>query len=350
VRYTIGYDFIKATPENAMLAQVGKGHENSYNAFAQLKHSWKSLILNAGLRYDHKVRFDNSRVNELSPRLALIYLRPKWNVKLSYSKSFVDAPYFYQKINQFMPLLQDNTAYDGEFSPLHPETLHSYQLTFAGSQWMKGLDFELNFFHNTASELIFTNILGYDNSGKNKTIGAEIMAGYKRGRLTANFNATWIHTLKSSIYFLKILPYNIDHNNSTPAIMANLTTGWQTTKNLRLYAKASFQGKQTTYNMSYAAYSQIYGIIELYEETDDEEYKQELALLMIDILQNRLVSSQDLSSRIIFDLGGEYRIGKVSLGLDLHNLFNIKYNQSGMNTGLVPQRGRWFMASLGYQF
>ena len=354
VRYTIGYDFIRATPENAMLAQVGKGHENSYNAFAQLKHSWKSFILNAGLRYDHKVRFDNSRLNELSPRLALIYVGRKWNVKLSYSKSFVDAPYLYQKINQFMPVLQGSSADDAdleEFEPLHPETLHSTQFTFAGTQWLKGLDFELNFFHNRAEELIFSHILGYGNGGKNKTVGVELMAGYKRGRLMANFNATWIRTLKSSVKLSDFLDYAIDDNNSTPSIMANLVTGWQATKNLRLFAKATFQGKQRAYNVSVTTLSQIFGITELFytEAAGDEQYQYELAMRMLDLIQNELVSSQEIDPRIVFDLGAQYRLGKLSFGLDIHNLFNKKYNQSGMDTGLVPQRGRWFLATVGVQ-
>ena len=71
---------------------------------------------------------------------------------------------------------------------------------------------------------------------------------------------------------------------------------------------------------------------------------------MIDLLDNKLVSSQDINPRIVFDLGAEYRLGKLSFGLNIHNLFNKKYNQSGMDTGLVPQRGLWFLASVGYEF
>ena len=352
VRYTIGYDFVNTTPENHLLSEVGKGDESSYNAFLQLKHHWQSFIFNAGLRYDHKVRFDNSRVNELSPRLALIYIKPKWNVKLSYSKAFVDAPYLYQKINQFMLLMQNDTADDSEqlqFTPLHPETLHSYQFTFAGTQWLKNLDFELNFFYNRAEELIYSNILNYENGGKNKTIGAELMAGYKHGRLTANFNATWIRTLKSSVKVSEIFAYNIDHNNSIPTIMANLVMGWQTTKDLRIHGKAAFQGNQQTYNVSFSKLSQLYELTELYEDAvDNEQYQTELALMMQDILENKLVSSMDIGSRIVFDLGAEYRIGKVSLGVDIHNLLNKKYNQSGMDTGLVPQRGRWVLGTIAF--
>ncbi len=353
VNYNIVYDFTKTTPANPLLAEVGKGSENNYNAFLQLKHRWNSFIFNAGLRYDHKVRFDYSRVNELSPRLALIYVRPKWNVKLSYSKSFVDAPYLYQKINQFVPILKGKTKDSEEsFDHLQPETLNSYQFTFAGTQWLKGLDFELNFFHNRAQELIFTYILDYENSGKNKTIGVELMAGYKIGKLTTNFNATWIHTLKSSVYIFKYISKDIDDNNSTPAIMANLVAGLQATKALRLYGKAAFQGKQSTYNLSYATFQQIYGVLSLIEEDPitSQSRAEELTQQLINLIDNKLLSRQDMSSSIIFDLGAEYRLGNVSLGLDIHNLFNKKYYRSGMNTGLVPQRGRWFMGTISYEF
>ena len=238
------------------------------------------------------------------------------------------------------------------YEHLHPETLHSYQLTFSGTQWLKGLDFELNAFYNRAEELIFSHILGYGNGGMDKTIGVEMMAGYKKGRLTANLNATWIRTLKSSVKISELFHYDINHNNSIPSIMANLVTGWQATKNLRVFAKASFQGEQSTYNVSVTTLSQIYGIAELLitDAVDDEQYRQELTKLMIDLLDNKLVSSQDINPRIVFDLGAEYRLGKLSFGLNIHNLFNKKYNQSGMDTGLVPQRGLWFLASVGYEF
>ena len=67
-------------------------------------------------------------------------------------------------------------------------------------------------------------------------------------------------------------------------------------------------------------------------------------------INERLVSVQPISSRLVLSLGGEYHIGKVSLGLDIHNVLNKKYNQSGMNTGLVPQRGRWILGTIGYEF
>ncbi len=89
----IGYDYDYETSERPEMKTWCLGHENSANVALQLKHQWHSLILNAGLRFDHKHRIDNTNVNEWSPRIALILLRPTWNMKLSYSKSFVDFPY-----------------------------------------------------------------------------------------------------------------------------------------------------------------------------------------------------------------------------------------------------------------
>ena len=105
VRYALGYNYENVAPENPMIPEHGKGHENSYNAFLQLKHQWRSLIFNAGLRYDHKKRVDDRTLNEFSPRVALILMKPKWNLKLSYSKSFVDAPYLYRKTDELLPVL-----------------------------------------------------------------------------------------------------------------------------------------------------------------------------------------------------------------------------------------------------
>ena len=91
---------------------------------------------------DYKSRFDDSKVNELSPRIALILLQPKWNLKLSYSKSFVDAPYIYRKANIIsVMMIVDNPKYVESISP---ERVHSFQLTFGGNNWIKGLNFEIN--------------------------------------------------------------------------------------------------------------------------------------------------------------------------------------------------------------
>jgi iron complex outermembrane receptor protein len=54
-----------------------------------------------------------------------------------------------------------------------------------------------------------------------------------------------------------------------------------------------------------------------------------------------------MPARVIINLGGEYTLGPVTLGLNIHNLLNTSYDRSGINTNLIPQQGRWLMATVG---
>ena len=156
-RYQIDYDFGKTTVDNPNILQAGQGSENNADVYLQLKHQWRSLILNAGLRYDYKSRFDDTKANELSPRIALILLQPK----------------------------------PKNVESISPERVHSFQLTFGGNNWIKGLNFEINGFYNRANDLIMTHLLLYKNASKNETCGVELMASYKQPKFTADFNLTW---------------------------------------------------------------------------------------------------------------------------------------------------------------
>ena len=137
-RYVFGYNFTKTLPETVPIHELGKGHENNANAYLQLKHHWGPVIFNAGLRFDYKSRYDSTHIHEFSPRVALIYVKPKWNVKLSYSKSYIDAPYLYRKSNLFLAAFANLTNLT---EMIEPEKLNSYQVSFGATQWIKGLDF-----------------------------------------------------------------------------------------------------------------------------------------------------------------------------------------------------------------
>ena len=196
IRYQIGYDFEQTFFEDPLLRNAGKGSENSGNAYLQIKHQWRSLILNAGLRYDYKDRYDDTHVNEFSPRVALILLRPKWSTRLSYSKSFVDAPYIYRKANLLSTLMSGGDADDARI--LSPERVHSWQLSFAATNWVRGLNVEVNGFYNSAEDLIMTHIIDYENVSKNQTAGVELMASYEPSRrLSCHANLTWTQALNS---------------------------------------------------------------------------------------------------------------------------------------------------------
>ena len=354
IRYQIGYDFEQTFNEDPLTRNEGKGRENGGDLYLQLKHQWRSLILNAGLRFDYKSQYDGTKIRELSPRVALILLRPKWNVKLSYSKSFVDAPYIYRKANVMSALMSGEPA--DEAVRLSPERVHSFQLSFAGSNWVKGLNFEVNGFYNRATDLIMTHITEYKNASKNQTCGVELMTSYKLPRFTADFNLTWIHTFKSNIMRFGLpaildeyYSTDIDANNNTPAIMSNLVLAWQANKHLRLHTHVLFEGKQTSYNANLVELVHTISALELYQQYMAEGKRAEAGAAMQSAVEaaRGVIMHKDMPARAIVDIGGEYTLGPVTFGLNVHNLLGTRYYRSGMNTNVIPQQGRWFLASIG---
>ena len=345
MRYTLGYEFTSSIPEIYRIAELGKGNENSYNAFLQLKHQWGPLILNAGLRYDYKQHNSSSDINELSPRVALILVQPKWNVKLSYSKSFVDAPYLYRKTNAFLTTF--NSTFNDIDDDLMAEYMHSYQLTFATNQWLPGLDFEINGFYNRANNIIMTHIIEYANEGINKTIGVELTTKYHCRRLNADFNMSWMNTLKNNVY-----SRDINDNNNTPRLMSNLVLGWQATNHLNLHTHIGFMGKQTSYNSDIVQLIAFYNFMQIYTYYSEQGNEEEAQGWYEEVQNayNRIVYKKDLDAQLNIDIGAEYRIGKLTLGIDIHNLLNNHSYLSGMNTRFVPQKGLWFTGSIAYRF
>lgn len=303
------------------------------------------------MRFDYKNRYDDSKVRELSPRVALILQRPKWNVRLSYAKSFVDAPYIYRQANVMAALIREK-----EPISLSPERAHSFLLSFGGNNWVKGLNFEVNGFYNRADDLIMTTILEYSNASQNKTGGVELMASYKQPKFTADWNFTWTHTFKSNLIDLELpenlMPYyskDIDDNNNTPAVMSNLVLGWQATPQLKLHTHVLFEGRQTSYNIDlerYAMSKTYYLEYNFYRLFPSMEKETTAAWEAAVASAGKIISCQEMPSRCILNIGGEYTIGPVTLGLNVHNLLGTKYDRSGMNTSIIPQQGRWFMGSV----
>ena len=290
----------------------------------------------------------------LSPRIALILLQPKWNLKLSYSKSFVDAPYIYRKANIISMMILGGDLKSVE--SISPERVHSFQLTFGGNNWIKGLNVEINGFYNRANDLIMTHLLDYKNASKNQTCGVELIASYKQPKFTADFNLTWTNTFKSNLMGLNLGDFvdaidntTIDANNNTPAIMSNLVLGWQVLPQLKLHTHILFEGKQTSHNTDLnnvlLFYKEWLKALQCIEEGDEAgamvAREAALALAPYNIMH------QEMSPRAIVNLGGEYTLGPVTFGLNIYNLLGTSYNRSGMNTNLIPQQGRWFLATVG---
>ena len=355
MHWQLGYNYDYLIPEIPEMRDMCLGHENSANVAFQLKHQWRSLILNAGVRYDHCHQLNSpENVSELSPRIALILLRPRWNMKLSYSKSFVDYPYIYQIGNIFRAYLLNDRA--TMIYLLEPERIHSWQLSVAGNDRAKSLNLEANLFYNRASNLIVSVYEDYTNSGHNEAIGLELRGSYHKPRFTADVNMTWTHVIKSSLNMMDSRyndgdpqPWGADVNNNMPAIIANGVVAWKVTPNLKLHTHLLFESRQSTYFLDLKKEMLVAGYYKLAIEADnrgDEAAAAELRAKADEEI--RTVSSKgDMPARVIINLGGEYTLGPVTLGFNIHNLLNTSYNRSGSNTQLIPQQGRWFMATVG---
>ena len=154
------YGRVLYTGVNDYSPLIKNNHEYNFSLYTQLKHSFNNhIILNMGLRYDHKDRYVNSANKVLSPRVALIW-KPtnKLAFKASYSRSFVDAPYFYRASARI---------YSGNEN-LSPQYLNNFQLTGMVKIPSIHLEYEGNIFYNNVKDIIM-RILGLSRPGAWKT-------------------------------------------------------------------------------------------------------------------------------------------------------------------------------------
>lgn len=339
-RYVLGHSFTSRVPETTTIADVAKGHETSFNLLAQLKHQWGPFIVNAGVRYDTKQRYDNSRLNELSPRMALIYVQPKWNVKLSYSKAFIEAPYLYRKTNSFMAALTQV-----ERPELQAESFHAYQLSFAGTQWLKGFDFEVNGFFNRARDLIYLQIIDHKNTGNTDTWGVELVGKYTSAKFSANLSAAWQKLSKSTIF-----NYNVNQAFNIPELSANLVLTWQPVQRLRVSTHLTYYSRQTAYSIDL-----INAIVQReLASAKTPEQKASLTEVYATLLKREngaAIQFIDVAPRFLVNLNASYELLRnLEIGINIHNLLDKEYYQSGMATGIIRQQGRWILGSVSYKF
>ena len=354
IRYQLGYSyelFIDEIPLSRI--SLVSGRENSANASFQLKHQWRSLILNAGLRFDHKHRYDDTDANVLSPRVALILLQPKWNVKLSYSKSFVDGSYLNRIYNTMYFFLFNRDV--GLIEETSPEYLHSLQLSFAGHNWVKGLHFEVNGFYNRAHDLIKSATFRKLNSGEHVSVGVELMANYRLPRFTADLNLTWVHTFKSFLYNESFEGYNlidatVNDNNGTPAITSNLVMAWQVAPRLKLHTHVLFEGRQKSYFLYLNAICEMWRLYKISQSLNPDDPRYEEVDRRGTELVDEVSAEKSIDARAILNIGADYKIGRLTLGLNVRNLLNTRYDRGGLDAPLMPQQGRWWTASVSYHF
>lgn len=118
---------------------------------------------------------------------------------------------------------------------------------------------------------------------------------------------------------------------------------------LKLHTHLLFEGKQTSYNTDLKTVTLIFEqMVKAWDcQAKGDEAGMEAAKKAAEELAPYVVLRQKMPARAIVNLGGEYTLGRVMLGLNIYNLLGTRYNRSGMNTNLIPQQGRWFLASIG---
>lgn len=303
--------FLVKESENPVLS----GRENIISFFLQDKHYFtKKLILNAGLRFDSKYRANGTRINALSPRLAFIYTpRTDFSMKLSYSRSFVDAPYFYRRNT-------DNSYLGAE--GLKSEYLNAIQFDVLGEIAPIHLSYDVNLFYNKFTDIIYAipgaklEDVKYRNSGKLDIIGAEMDVHYNYKRLRADLTASYTHLLSAKDYY-----YHDNHIFSVPNFVTNGVFSY------KLLNKAS-NNLWITSNIRFFTNSYI-------QKVNAEVYEEE-----------------KMPSSFIFDLGARYQMGNhMTLRVDCENLFDKTTYTSGAMVVAMPwyNPGRTLMASVNFK-
>lgn len=280
------------------------GNENSADAFMQFKQRFgSSIVLNAGMRYDYKERKSGMIIHEFSPRFAFIYNNSKYNLKLSYAKSFVDAPYFYR-----------NNTLDINFGDesLKPEYMNSWQLTFLSDRKIvPNLFIDANLFYNIAKNFIVPMELGNLNAGKVESTGLELLARYDIKKFSVSGNFTWQKVMNSDNYDVNGYRfYNI------PSFQGNLLMSYTLPHDIRLHTNILFTDKQ----------------ISLFSNPAGD------------------VAEIDIPGRAVLNLGADYTYKGFEIGFNIYNLLNKQYTQGGSSIAPLQQQGRWFLANVAFNF
>ncbi|MGM9689172.1 MAG: TonB-dependent receptor plug domain-containing protein [Alloprevotella sp.] len=289
------------------------GSETSANAYLQFKHRFNDLfLLNCGMRYDYKKRSSGKEINELSPRMAVVFLQPKWSLKLSYSRSYVDAPYFYRNntLDNFLA-----------WEDMRSEYLNTIQLTFMGNRLLPHWNFEANFYYNVAENLITQNIFAFTNSDQMQNLGTEVQAFYQSRRFNSWLTLSWQHLVKTrdfNVFAANYPSYNV------PELSAHWVASYRLSRHFSL----------NTHLQSLSAQKSLYAYYYYDEQGTINVAKKEL----------------DVPARVVWDAGAQFDYKRFGLELQVHNLLNKKYDQGGTSYAPLRQEGLWFTAKAKYKF
>ncbi|MEA2043012.1 MAG: TonB-dependent receptor [Bacteroidota bacterium] len=304
-------------PSFAINGIMTPGREQNYSVFTQMKHNIsKSIIFNSGLRYNFKSRFKSSNVSDWSPRLAMIYIPNKRiNFKISYAESFVDAPYWYRhnRLN----------SYKGSIDLL-PENLNSFQIGSAFNFLNNKLTFHLNGFYNKLTDVIYRvpgatgDAPRYKNAGMLNSHGIE-------NELKFISPSVKIYANLTCLYVSSYQDYGVTNNtvNNVPAIFGNISANFYPIRAIKNRFTINFTAQYTGEQYSPITTKFLGGVI--YENLNFK--------IPPKVLYNSAVRYQTKSG--------------ILLKASISNILNTKYTQGGSVEFPYPQKGRWYLFTLG---
>lgn len=305
-------------PEN--MRSLLLGSELNFSSFLQ----WKQLlpgnvILNTGLRYDHKRRIEKRRLNAVSPRVALIYtLRKNTNIKLTYAHSFVDASYLYRA----------NTTLSYAGGPyLEPEELDAVQLDVFHRFGNSGFTLEGNIFYKYYSDLVsLTPSSGLlENIGERKQFGLEGIASYRKNRHNAFISMSW-NTLLNDDYITITGSREIFGVPQFHATVGYDIMAMDHPRAGRLYLNTNLEilGRRKDCIFSLPSYP---GYDLGYDQTVENYYIQQPTTALVNI-------------------GANYQIGRVGINMNVYNLLGTDYLTGGSVPYPYPQSRCTFMGKI----
>ena len=289
------------------------GIEHNFSLFMQWKHRLsQQWIWNAGVRYDLKHRHDGKNTSVLSPRLSLIYLpSSRLNLKLSYARSFVDAPYFYRVASVTYPSAKE----------IDPQYFNSVQLSSSFEFIPKQLTYEANLFYNVATDVITLTELGYDNAGTVKTIGLEQTLRYQSRHFNLFGSLTYQPTVSVKYVYDKS---KSDKVNNTPEFIMQFVAEREFTflKGLWMNLHLSYRSNQPSPLNNVMIFK------------DGESYLDEDFVIKGYMLAN---------------VGLRYESNRFGVEASCYNLLDHRYVLGGDRVP-VPQAGRMFFGTLHVKF
>lgn len=322
----IGSDFTSSAMATTSFLDTEKP-ENTYSVYAQLKHYFMPrLILNAGLRMDHKVRFNDNTMTHFSPRLSLIYkFNDGFSARLSYNHSFVDAPYLY-RASKLM-------AYTG-FEDLKPERLSGFQGGVMYHKANSPFTAEMNCFYNILNDIVQMNYANksgqlFVNAMRMKQAGVDAAMQYTAPRLLLTANATWQRVFddKTAAGFKGNSVYN-GNTFSTPCVMMRTVASYCPYKGAgRGFITGGALWLCATIDAQTATYCKSTDILSTMMSLDTET---------CDI--------QRISPRCNIGIGATYEWKHLDIDLRVKNITDNRYAIGSMLSFGTPHAGRQFIA------